>query len=98
MDDPKSRAIVPAPPRSLDLPRSTRFALPVAGVAALVWAGKKAINLLRSRRADVPVRQLVIPDDRIQPAEQSTTTTWVRAVYIRETTRSIVIRQEYREP
>ena len=95
MDDPKSRALVPAPPRSLDLPRSTRVALPVAGVAALVWAGRKAINLLRSRRTNVPVRQLVTHDDSIQPVAQSTT--WVRAVYIRETTRSVVIRQEYRE-
>jgi hypothetical protein len=95
MDDPKSRALVPAPSRSLDFPRSTRLALPVVGAAALVWAGKKAIHLLRTKRAHVPVRQLMKQADHVEPVTPHTT--WVRAVYIRETTRSVVIRQEYRD-
>lgn len=46
MSDPNdSKAIIPAATKALTSPNTAKVMLPIAGTAALAWAGRKALKL-----------------------------------------------------
>ena len=82
--DQPTKAIIPVAANALTTPRAARAVLPIAGTAALAWAGRKVIAVARDA---LKKRRGV---SRIQPVEQERP-----LIYIRYTRVTITVNQQH---